>query len=192
MTLFKAIDPKMEVNGQTVLATVAAFQVIKDMGVKILAKHGFGTAIKPDGWYSQQSWLDAFKEIHDTMGETTLYQIGRKIPESAKFPPNVTDAHSALAIIDVAFHMNHGKEGVALFDPATGKMQEGIGHYRYVMMGPHAAKIVCDNPYPDDFDRGIITAMAERFAKNVTVTIATAGGTRASGMKETTYDVTWQ
>ncbi len=46
-----------------------------------------------------------------------------------------------------------------------------IGHYRCEPAGPTAARILCDNPYPCEFDRGIIQAMARRFAGGRSVSV---------------------
>jgi hypothetical protein len=44
---------------------------------------------EPDKWYSQEAWLNAFKEIAETVGTNTLFMIGKSIPEHAKFPPQI-------------------------------------------------------------------------------------------------------
>jgi hypothetical protein len=38
-----------------------------------------------------------------------------------------------------------------------------IGRYGFKGTGERSATMVCQNPYPCDFDRGIIEAMAKRF-----------------------------
>lgn len=149
MVMFKAMAPRVEVNGQTVLSVIEGMGVFKNKAFEILGKNGIDSP-KPDQWYPQQKWLDAFKTISETIGFSTLKQIGMKIPQTAKFPPEITSIETALAAIDVAYHMNHrGGE---------------IGYYRYTSTGLKAAKMVCRNPYPCEFDRGIIEAMAKRFA----------------------------
>lgn len=61
------------------------------------------------------------------------------------FSPNV----EVNAQIDVAYHMNHrGGE---------------IGNYEYQKTGERSALMICCNPYPCDFDRGIIESMIRRF-----------------------------
>lgn len=189
--LFVAQADDIAVNGQTVLSVAKAFSVVKDLGYKILERHGFKD-VKEDAWYPQQQWLDAFREIHETMGGVTLFQIGKKIPDSAKFPPEIDTVEKALAAIDVAYHMNHSRRGKPLFDPATGTMEEGIGHYRVVSASEGEAVMVCDNPYPDEFDRGIIEAMAAKFGKRVIVEVDADAGTRERGREATTYRIRWE
>lgn len=65
------------------------------------------------------------------------------------FPPEINTIEKGLAAIDIAYHMNHrGGE---------------IGHYKFQSTGNNSGKMVCDNPYPCEFDRGIIEAMAQKF-----------------------------
>lgn len=161
MTQFIAFEKGVEVNGQTVLSVVAG-STFKNMAVKYLNEYGIVDP-KPDQWYSQQSWLDSFKHIAAHVGPLTLVNIGRKIPENANWPPQVTDIHSALASIDIAYHMNHRLNHQVLFDPSTGAMMEGIGHYGYEKIDEHTVKMICNNPYPCDFDKGIIEAAANKF-----------------------------
>ena len=136
------------VNGQTVLSVVNGMGVFKSSGSRILDKHGLPNPV-PTGWYPQQAWLDAFKEIAQSIGAKTLHQIGLSIPRNAKFPPGLDSLEKALSSIDVAYHLNHrGGE---------------IGHYQYTKSGPTQAVIVCRNPYPCEFDRGLIEAMVSKF-----------------------------
>ncbi len=154
------ISPAVEVNGQTVLSMSKGFGSFQTMAEKIMGQHGLAD-IMPEAWYSAQKFLAAFKQIRDSVGSRTLHQIGLKIPESAQFPPQINSAQSALAGIDMAYHMNHrGGE---------------IGVYGYAAVGEKAADIHCENPYPCSFDEGIITAMARRFEPRARVAHDPAG-----------------
>jgi hypothetical protein len=136
------------VNGQTVLAVLSGMGAFKDSGSRILERHGIANP-GPAGWYPQQAWLDAFREIAQTIGARTLHQIGLSIPRTAKFPPGLDTLEKALASIDVAYHLNHrGGE---------------IGHYTFAKTGPSQATITCRNPYPCELDRGLIEAMVNQF-----------------------------
>ena len=127
----------------------------KAMAFEILAKNGIKD-LKPNEWYPQQAWLDAFKSISETIGPFTLCIIGKKIPENAQWPPEINEIHAALSSIDIAYHMNHRIDDKILFNPETGEMSEGIGHYKYTITSETTGTMVCNNPYPCDFDRGII------------------------------------
>ena len=179
MGQFKAYSANVEVNGETVLSIVDGMGSMKTMAIGILEKNGIKEP-KPGQWFKQQAWLDAFKQISDSVGPNTLSQIGQKIPENAQFPPVIDTIEKALSAIDVAYHMNHrGGE---------------IGKYKYAPDGPNKATMECANPYPCDFDRGIIVAMARRFAPKgaaVRVTHDDDKPCRKKGDESCTYHVAW-
>jgi hypothetical protein len=196
---YHAFEPGIEVNGQTVNAIVDGFRFLKEFPSRILLEEGIGkpgaeglVEIDPEAWYSQESWLRAFERIGKTMGRPNLFAIGLRIPENAKFPPTITRIHEAIASIDVAYHMNHRKHGHVMYDPASGTMLEGIGHYGYEPVAGRAMIVSrCRNPYPCDFDRGILTAMAKRFEKAAHVTHVDGDPCRERGDESCTYHVGW-
>jgi hypothetical protein len=140
-----------------------------------MAEQGLAN-IKPDGWYPAQKWLSAFRQIRDSVGTKALLQIGMQIPESAQFPPQVNSAQTALASIDMAYHMNHrGGE---------------IGIYGYAPTGETSADVFCQNPYPCSFDEGIVTAMARRFEPRARV-IHDPASCRDKGGRSCLFHVRW-
>lgn len=178
MTQFVAMNNGVEVNGETVLSVVNGMELFRNNAYVILRKNGIDDP-QTGKWYKQQDWLNAFKEISAKVGESTLNNIGKKIPESAKWPPQVDDVEKALASIDVAYHMNH----------RNGE----IGHYHFVKTGDRSAKLTCDNPYPCAFDKGLIQAVAKKFApKDAMVRIEhNTGACRNKGGQSCMYSVTW-
>jgi hypothetical protein len=179
MAMFKAYDTKVEVNGETVLSVVDGMGAFKDRALKILADCGIPNPA-PGQWYPQQSWLNAFKKISDTIGPNTLYSIGVRIPENAKFPPQIDTVDKALTAIDMAYHMNH----------RNGE----IGHYNFEKLGENSARVVCPNPYPCDFDRGIVEAMARKFKPAGRVLVVDhdeKAPCRKKGGDSCTYNVSW-
>lgn len=73
-------------------------------------------------------------------------------------------------------------------------MSEGIGHYVFSKPGDREAKMVCQNPYPCDFDRGIIEGMARKFRPTgSTVQIAhnDAAPCRKKGAQSCEYIIKW-
>ncbi len=194
MAQFVAFSAGVEVNGQTVMSVVSGMSTIstfKEMALKILASKGIADP-KPDAWYPQQAWLDAFKEIAAKIGSQTLLSIGKKIPENADWPPFVNSIETALSSIDIAYHMNHRINGKVMFDPGTGKLLEGIGHYTFEKVSDKKVKVVCQNPYPCDFDRGIVEAAATKFKPaGALVRVTTTDDGRKRGGESSTYTVEW-
>ncbi|MFC1669068.1 hypothetical protein ACFL20_01645 [Spirochaetota bacterium] len=196
MRTFTTITKGIEVNGATIMSVIKGMGCFASQAKKILENNGLADVEdSTEKWYPQQKWLDAFKEISEKTGKSTLFEIGKQIPESAKFPPEVRTVEDALKSIDVAYHMNHrNTNGQPLFNPQTGTMLEGIGHYDYEENANenNKAYVTCDNPYPDDFDRGIITAIARKFSGGmVKVEVANENNSRKNGGNKTKYIVSW-
>jgi hypothetical protein len=199
MVQYRAFEPGIETNGRTVKAIVEGFRYFKELPSQILLAEGIGSPgagglvlIDSEAWYPQQAWLRAFERIATELGRPNLFAIGQKIPEAAKFPPNITSIREAIAAIDVAYHMNHRKQGRVMFDAENGTMIEGIGHYGYEPVAGKAMIISrCENPYPCEFDRGILTAMALRFEPAAHVTHIDKAPCRERGDESCTYHVAW-
>jgi hypothetical protein len=196
MEQFKSLMPGIEVNGETVLSVVNGMGMFRDLGIDHLKRVGIADPTA-GAWYSQQAWLDAFKDISDKVGFATLFQIGRSIPDNAQFPPHINSFETGMPGIDVAYHMNHRRDGKVMFDPSTGAMLEGIGHYKFTPASgaEKRAFVVCENPYPCDFDRGIVDAMARRFKPEPTakpvVRHDDTKPCRKKGASSCTYIITW-
>lgn len=183
MALFVAFDDKVEVNGKTVITFINAVdKSFKKQMLFLLERHGIED-IKPDKWYNQQIWLNAFRDINENIGQHTLFSIGKEIPNNAEFPLLPPDAglKAALESIDIAYHMNHrGGE---------------IGHYRLKEISNFDAVMECRNPYPSEFDRGIILTVARLYkpadAAVVEVLLDDTKPSRKYGDESCTYIITW-
>lgn len=192
MAQFIAFDKNIEVNGQTILAVVDALDKAKakDIALEVLEENNLFD-IEPDKWYKQEYWLNTFKTISEEMGETILFFIGKSIIDNAEFPPEIDTIEKGLRSIDVAFHMNHKKDGKLMFNAKDDSMTEGIGHYSVTEIGKNKIKMVCENPYPCDFDRGIITAMARKFEQLAEVKIERGTKGRKDGENSSSYVISW-
>ncbi len=149
MAQFQAFEKNVDVCGKAVLSIIKGMEYFEEKALEILAENGIHHPI-PEEWYSQQAWLDAFRKIYMEIGPYALYSIGKKIPDSAHFPPDIDSLENALRSIDVAYHMNH--RGGA------------IGNYNFNKSADGSISLVCENPYPCEFDRGIIEGIARKFA----------------------------
>ncbi|MCK4532555.1 hypothetical protein KAU39_02110 [bacterium] len=195
---FKAFEEGIEVNGTTVNAVVDGLGQYKSLAKKYLLGVGIGIEengelkIEKKNWYSHDSWLKSFEEIAKEIGDATLQLIGMKIPENAIFPSWVKDIDTAIKSIDIAYHINHRKNGKMLFDIVTGKMEEGIGHYGYERVENRNMIISeCKNPYPCAFDFGIIMAMARKFEIKANIVHDDSKPCRKNGADSCTYIITW-
>ncbi len=140
---------QVEVYGRSVKALVDAMEFLTLKAQQVLASHGI-EALEPEGWYPLRSVLLSFDDILTQVGPHTTRAIGLSIPKNAVFPPGIDSFESALQSLDQAYHMNHRGGG-------------DIGSYLYQGTGERSAVMTCDNPYPCEFDQGIIQALYERF-----------------------------
>ncbi|MFP2957116.1 hypothetical protein ACLEPN_04585 [Myxococcus sp. 1LA] len=180
----------------SVVEAVKSFSVL--LGVlletmKVQSRDANGQlTVDDNGWYPLEDYLQAYKKIDSLLGGRGLEKVGSIVPQKAVFPANINDVRSALASIDVAYHMNHRKDGRGMFNPVTGEKLEGIGHYHFhPVEGRNEARIVLDNPYPCRFDMGLVKGMAQRFAPDATLTHDPSAGCRQKGASSCTYVVTW-
>jgi hypothetical protein len=195
---FKPFEDNVEVNAPTVYSIIAGLGAFTNLSRRYFSEVGIGTVVNKElrldmnAWYAQSAWLKAFENIAATVGDRVLFNIGLSIPGNAQFPPWVVDVDTGVKAIDIAYHMNHRKNGVPLFDPNSGVMREGIGHYGYERVpGQNKIISVCKNPYPCAFDKGIITAMAQMFAPHCVVTHDDHKECRNHGADSCTYYITW-
>jgi hypothetical protein len=179
MAIFRAYDATTEVSGESVVSLVEGTGVWAASAKRMLSENGIADP-KPGQWYSQQAYLNGFKTVAQKTGPAVLRNIGRSIPDRAKWPPEVNTVEAGLNSINVAYHMNHRK----------GK----AGNYTFTKINSKSAIMVCDNPYPDNFDYGLIESVAKKFCKagdNVTVKIDEKKPQRDKGAESTTYIIEW-
>ena len=201
---FRAFEPGIEVYGPSIDAIIEGFSLFPTIALEKLAQRGIGEIraaasggkseiiIDRTKWYSQEKWLAAFEDISQAVGSQVMFKIGCQVPKHAPFPPTVTDIHSGIKAIDIAYHMNHRKNGRVMFDPTTGNMLEGIGHYAYEK-GDVQRKIFvnCKNPYPCDLDRGIVQTIAHKFEPTAQINHEKGGSCRKRGQDNCIYAVVW-
>jgi hypothetical protein len=182
MAQFETFEADVEVNGQTVRSMLAGAGELSSVFEKrmeeTLAENGIENA-RDDEWYSQQAYLDAFESVVDSIGSQTVKNIGKKIPENADWPPGIESATDGLSSVDDAYQMNHrGGE---------------IGHYDFEKTGASEGVMTCRNPYPCDFDQGLVAGVAEKFSPDgAFVEVDEESETcRDDGGDECVYRVSW-
>lgn len=191
------LDPALEVNREGVQIVVDGFRGFTLLANQIMISEGVGTddgegnLVLPKGaWLNLRSYLKALRRIEQEFGGQVLRDGGQTVPKHVQLPPQITDIYSMLSTSDIAYHMNHRKSGELLFNPATGEMKEGIGHYVYQKVADKKITITSDVPYPCAYDHGILIGMAQRFQPNAQVV---HGPTcRSKGAANCTYTITWK
>ena len=129
---------------------------------------------------TSKHYLDAYKEI-DGLNLLNLVAVGMSVPDNAEFPPDIQTVEDALASLNVAYQMNH-RGG-------------DIGEYRYESTGERSGKMICRNPYPSDFDYGLIYRLIQKFRTasdgHILVKLDTDAPSRKNGHESCTYLLEW-
>jgi hypothetical protein len=177
----QAVPANVEVVGQSLLAILNALELIKTQAQKLLADHGI-PKIEPEGWYSMRHAIAAIDAIEQKIGPVTMRAVGRKVPEHARFPPEVRTLREALQVLDAAYQMNH-----------RGHQHGNIGGYHFEPTGDRAGRMVCDTPYSCNFDHGVIEAICERFRPKdaAWVRVDHGSGCRQKGSVACIYHIRW-
>lgn len=156
-----------------------------------LIEKRLGKNASQDAWYDAPEYIALLHEVEQFLGAHTMFSVGKKIPEIAYWPAHINTVQAALASIDIAYHMNHRISGRLMFDATTSTMSEGIGHYAFRLDGKRRGIMCCDNPYPSNFDRGIITGTARRIRPNAEVCQDDSQPSRLHGGQACTFIITW-
>jgi len=153
----------IEVSGRNVLGLVQAFGQFKSIASQILLAEGIGqkgpdgmVVVQPEAWYPFDAFLRAFARASQHMGDSVLHQIGVSVMKSVEWLPSVKDLKSMMESMDAGYHLHHRKNGRPMWNAVTGRIQEGIGHYRWKLRPDGAVEVESNNPYPCAFDKGML------------------------------------
>lgn len=198
MRMSAPVHSGIEVTGRCIPAALDAFGEFTVLAGQMLMANGVG---RPDrggfiqkdleGWYPLDGYLKTYQQIAEQLGPRMVRKLGAAKARHARFPPTLIDVTTAMQSMDVGFHMNHRQHGRLMFDPVTGIMLEGIGHYHcQQFLGQRRIHMRCDNPYPCAFDEGLLEAMARRFSPGA-ILEHEAGLCRSKGSTSCTYAISW-
>lgn len=183
MVQYEAFDTDVEVHGRTILAVVdealARFSdEYQNRARSALAENGVEHPA-PDEWYPQQAWLNTFEVIADELEPHLLDRLGEQIPDVVAWPTDISSVEEGLRSIDEAYQRNH-RGG-------------DIGWYRFEKTGTRSGEVTCKNPYPCYFDRGLVRAVAQRYAPVEAFVFVEERGDqcRRKGDDTCTYSVSW-
>lgn len=169
-----------EVIGRSPLSYVAAGESVSSfVGKQIankLAEYGLED-IEPDEWYPLEIPLAMLYDMRDEYGGVRMRNMGQNVPEHVEFPPELSEVDNALRGIDTAYQQNHrGSE---------------IGSYEFQQEGPNEGIMICENPYPCEFDKGLIRGVAKKFADNPVDVEEVGDQCRSDGDRHCEYRVEW-
>lgn len=172
------ISQSVEVSGRVVLALVHVMGAFRSLSLDILREHGIEDP-KDGRWYPLNSFLDSFDTMMQRIGPNTLSAVGRQIVAQAPFPPEITTPAAALSALDSSYQGEHqGGE---------------VGHYHFVSKTDRSGVMISTTPYPENFDRGLIRALVEKFEPDglIDVHLDASPESLEKGADAHTYSVSW-
>lgn len=121
-------------------------KVLRDCGVD---------RIDPDKWYDQKLALAIYKAIGDQIGRNALIAVGKRMIETAPFPPGLDDVETILGSLDAAYRMNvRGPD---------------LGQIEVTFDDENSATIHWSTPGPCALNIGIIEGCCSRAGKRALV-----------------------
>ncbi len=141
-------------------------------------------------WYPLDKVLAVLDRVGEMLGDDALFRAGQAVPRTASWPGGLDGIAKALGSLDVAYHMNHRKDGVVMFDAKTNRLTDGIGHY-VCTEEPRCIVIDSASRYPCAFDLGLITTMARRFQPGAEIDHLDSARCRRRGRGSCSYVITW-
>ncbi len=170
----------VEVSGELVRAMVEGMRGVRKRYRHLLAEHGVDDP-DPNCWYSRDELLNIFQTISDNVGPFVICDMGTRVADDANFPAEIDSVEEALTHVGEFFRDGH--------------RGDKVGSYTFEKTGEGSGTIVCQTPYPCDFDQALIEAIALRFRPrgswDVTVKHEETVGCRKRGGDACTYTVQW-
>lgn len=182
MTRYEPFEEEVEARGRVIVAIeegIARFRETYRKRVEaVLSARGIDDP-EPDGWYDQAAELAVLETIAEDLEPHLLDRLGEQIPDVAAWPEGVSGVADGLRSIDEAYHRNH-RGG-------------DIGHYRFEKVADGRGRVVCRNPYPCPFDRGLIRTVAKQYSpvESFVFVEERDDACRREGDERCTYVVHW-
>lgn len=142
---------------------------------KILADAG-AEKIDPERWYDFEWASRLYYQIQDKVGRGAIREVGRKMVETAEYPPGIDSIHALLMALDDAYHLN-----------ARGP---DIGEITCTIEDEHSATLVWTMPFPCALSIGILEGSCSRYGAKALVEHG-GGGCLDTGGDSCTYHVSW-
>jgi hypothetical protein len=166
---------KREYSGAALNSFILALGHAQDVVQKILSDAGV-ERIDPERWYDFD-WASAiYFKIGAEVGRGALVEVGRKMIQTAEFPPGIDSIPAVLMSLDAAYHLN-----------ARGP---DIGEITTTLEDDHSATSVWSPRFPCALNVGILEGVCARHGARALIEHG-AGGCIDDGGSSCTYHVSW-
>ncbi|OJH39802.1 hypothetical protein BON30_19650 [Cystobacter ferrugineus] len=139
------------------------------------------SASSPRSCYPLADVLRCLEVIQERVGRVTVRAMGQQVPRHTAFPPHITSFAMALFLMNTAYLGNH--QGA-----------EDIGGYHHELVDGQSSRMRCDNPYPCDFNQGVLEGLHARFTGRGMLGLRIeheSEDCRARGATACTYRLKW-
>ncbi|MEM2107211.1 MAG: hypothetical protein QXV46_05310 [Candidatus Bathyarchaeia archaeon] len=135
------------VSSKFIKALVMGLGDFEAEALQTLKRYDIDVAV--DGWYPQNLWIEALRNISERVGPTIMYLAGARILENLGYRELSGDIHERLKHAETLYKTYH--------------RGDCFGSLRILDIQNGGAKMVSDTPYPCDFERGfLISVLASR------------------------------
>ena len=167
-------EEQREYNGAALNSFVLAFG---DSAVtqKILADLGVDR-IDPDRWYDFDWALSIYRKIEAEVGKATITEVGRRMIETAEYPPGLDSVQNLLMALGQAYRLN-----------ARGP---DIGDISCTLHDDYSATLVWTTIFPCGLNIGIMQGSCSRYGAEALIEHE-PGSCVDLGGSHCTYHVSW-
>jgi hypothetical protein len=174
---------KYDMNAEvTAKLPLGVFEVLRRLGVDpqpFIERHNLEN-LQADSWLPISDYLALLEDVQKNANNYyTLISVGSKIPELADKMPETFTLQDLFRNMNDSYHINH----------RNGE----IGNYFVEFLAENHIRVIAQNPYPSDFDYGLVWGGAKYFApKGTFVKVVRAESpSRLKGDDHCIYDITW-
>lgn len=168
-------EEKKEYNGAALNSFILALGHSKAIIDKLLGDAGVDH-IDPGRWYDFDWASGLYFKIEKEVGRGAIIEVGRKMIETAEFPPNIDNIQTLLMSLDHAYRLNARGPGVGTITCAT--------------EDEHSATLVFTAPFPCALSIGIIEGACARYGARALIEHG-ADGCIDDKAPACTYLVSW-
>ncbi len=146
MAQFIAFDESVEIIGfglQSIFTGIAA-TIGEGQAIEIFKKYNL-YPIDEESWYSQQTCLDILKDLDEF---ADLVAVGFKVFQPLN-SPDIRTVVDALNFLDVGYQTIH--------------RGDDRGGYQFYLISDQLGRLICHNPYPADFDFGVVYSLLKHY-----------------------------
>jgi hypothetical protein len=169
------IEEKKEYNGAALNSFILALGHSEAIIKKLLGDAGVDR-IDPGRWYDFDWASGLYFKIEAEVGHGAIIEVGRKMIETAEFPPNIDSVQTLLMSLGYAYQLN-----------ARGP---DVGTITCTIEDEHSATLVFNAPFPCALSIGIIEGSCSRYGAQALIEHG-ADGCIDNGEPACTYLVSW-